>query len=208
MPRAVRTAPALVSAARSQSQPAPKTPWQTLEAVDYRQFIANLRAAGCPEQTIRDIVLVRMSRAFQRRLLDFEEEQCRALNYWQGRDSSRPSNARTRLVEQLRRERDQLTQELLGEPFGKLRAAMGLGGPDPEEARSFLSPEKRRKLRELEERYRDLADQVRSRPGSTHPEQEDVADRLLRTPDATQIGDELAVVRGLETLPASLHCWP
>jgi len=68
MPRAVRTSrprfgrPAQLSA--TQSQPAPQTPWQTLEAADYRQFIANLRVAGCPEQTIRDIVLVRMSAPF------------------------------------------------------------------------------------------------------------------------------------------------
>jgi hypothetical protein len=137
--------------------------------VDYRQFIANLRAAGCPEQTIRDIILVRVSRAFQRRLLDFEEEQCRALNYWQGRDSSRPSNARTRLVEQLRRERDQIAQELFGGPFRKLTAALSLGGADPEEPRSFLPPEKRGKLQELEELYRDLADQVRHPPNSTYP---------------------------------------
>lgn len=178
LPRTVRTRPALVSAVASQlpatpSRPAAKTPWQGLEATDYRQFIANLRRAGCPEQTIRDILLLRMSRAFHRRLLDFAEEQSRTSSYWQGHNYLRQMNERARLVEQLRRERDQLTQELLGEPFGKLRAAMGLGGPDPDEARSFLSPEKRRKLRELEQRYHDLADQVRNRLDSTHPEMVD-----------------------------------
>src|SRR6266404_5314233 len=30
--------------------------WLALESADYRQYIANLRAAGCPEQTIRDLI--------------------------------------------------------------------------------------------------------------------------------------------------------
>ena len=30
--------------------------WQQVESPDYRQYIANLRAIGCPEETIRDII--------------------------------------------------------------------------------------------------------------------------------------------------------
>src|SRR5260221_5979143 len=30
--------------------------WQTLESTDYRTYVANLRAIGCPERTIGDIV--------------------------------------------------------------------------------------------------------------------------------------------------------
>jgi hypothetical protein len=32
--------------------------WSQLESTDYRQYIANLRGIGCPEQTIRDLVTV------------------------------------------------------------------------------------------------------------------------------------------------------
>src|SRR2546426_2113445 len=31
--------------------------WRQLETEDYRAYIARLRAIGCPEQTIRDIVI-------------------------------------------------------------------------------------------------------------------------------------------------------
>src|SRR5262245_45431219 len=31
--------------------------WSDLESTDYHQYIANLRAIGCPEQTIRDIII-------------------------------------------------------------------------------------------------------------------------------------------------------
>lgn len=30
--------------------------WQQVESPDYREYIANLRAIGCPEETIRDII--------------------------------------------------------------------------------------------------------------------------------------------------------
>lgn len=30
--------------------------WQRLESTDYRRYVANLRAIGCPERTVRDIV--------------------------------------------------------------------------------------------------------------------------------------------------------
>ena len=31
--------------------------WSQLESTDYRQYIANLRAIGCPELTLRDIIM-------------------------------------------------------------------------------------------------------------------------------------------------------
>src|SRR3954462_879248 len=31
--------------------------WASVESPDYREYIANLRAIGCPEETIRDIVI-------------------------------------------------------------------------------------------------------------------------------------------------------
>src|SRR5262245_47947756 len=31
--------------------------WSSVESSDYKQYIANLRAINCPEETIRDIVL-------------------------------------------------------------------------------------------------------------------------------------------------------
>src|SRR6267143_1034937 len=30
--------------------------WRAVESPDYRQYLANLRAIGCPEETIRDII--------------------------------------------------------------------------------------------------------------------------------------------------------
>jgi LysM repeat protein len=42
--------------------------WRDLESPDYRTYIANLRDIGCPEQTIRDIIIADVNALFSRRL--------------------------------------------------------------------------------------------------------------------------------------------
>jgi hypothetical protein len=39
-----------------QSQPKTEFRWSRIESADYRQYINNLKAIGCPQQTIRDII--------------------------------------------------------------------------------------------------------------------------------------------------------
>jgi hypothetical protein len=61
-------ASANISVSSNGTPPSPKTPiecqhptptpfhWSHLESSDYKMYMANLRAVGCPEQTVRDIV--------------------------------------------------------------------------------------------------------------------------------------------------------
>jgi hypothetical protein len=44
--------------------------WSQIESTNYAIFITNLRAIGCPEQTIRDMVLADVNRVYDRRKLD------------------------------------------------------------------------------------------------------------------------------------------
>ena len=49
--------PPVAALSRQECQaPAPVFRWSQLESTNYRTYMANLRAIGCPEQTIRDIV--------------------------------------------------------------------------------------------------------------------------------------------------------
>ena len=41
--------------------------WRRVESADYRQYIANLRASGCPEKTIRDIIAADVNEMFRAR---------------------------------------------------------------------------------------------------------------------------------------------
>src|SRR2546426_10293400 len=55
------TQPASLPADKLSSAPsvrtniAPSFLWSQIESADYRQYVANLRAIGCPEQIVRDI---------------------------------------------------------------------------------------------------------------------------------------------------------
>ncbi len=41
--------------------------WQQIESADYPTYITNLRQVGCPEQTIRDIIIADVNALFARR---------------------------------------------------------------------------------------------------------------------------------------------
>lgn len=43
--------------------------WNQVESDDYRKYIANLRAIGCPETTIRDIIIADVNKLFEAREL-------------------------------------------------------------------------------------------------------------------------------------------
>src|SRR6267154_3522550 len=41
--------------------------WQEVESPDYPTYIANLRSIGCPEQTIRDIIIADVNALYSRK---------------------------------------------------------------------------------------------------------------------------------------------
>src|SRR5688500_11866037 len=41
--------------------------WRIVESEDYKKYIANLRAIGCPEETIRDIIIADVNKLFEAR---------------------------------------------------------------------------------------------------------------------------------------------
>jgi hypothetical protein len=143
----------------------PATPWAAIESADLRRFIANLRALGCPEQTIRDIVALRICRAFRDRLLELEAASERAWNFTRYRDW-REGSERNRQQRELRNEMMYTLESAFGEGWPALSASL-LGWPerwpDPMES---LSAAKRRELRALDLRYDELKHELELK-GST-----------------------------------------
>jgi hypothetical protein len=41
--------------------------WEVVESPDYREYIANLRAIGCPDETIRDIILADVNKLYDQK---------------------------------------------------------------------------------------------------------------------------------------------
>src|SRR5258705_5916727 len=54
-------------AAAEPAKPAQSFGWRMVESEDYKKYIANLRAIGCPEETIRDIIKADVNKLFASR---------------------------------------------------------------------------------------------------------------------------------------------
>ena len=56
--------------------------WAQLESEDYRTYIARLRSVGCPEQTIRDIIISDLDKVLAPRVSAASGHR-KNLQYWQ-----------------------------------------------------------------------------------------------------------------------------
>src|SRR6185295_6891691 len=39
--------------------------WESVESPDYKEYIANLRSVGCPDETIRDIIIADVNKLYE-----------------------------------------------------------------------------------------------------------------------------------------------
>jgi hypothetical protein len=97
------------------SSSAPILDWRYVESEDYRIYIANLRAIGCPAQTIRDIVTTDVISVFAGRRNEAFKTRYQNFQYWKSDPSE--TQARAALNAQRRAldsEMNGVLQELLG----------------------------------------------------------------------------------------------
>ena len=94
------------------SRPA-KFHWGFVESADYRQYIANLRAIGCPERLIRDIIVADVGKLYvgkMREVNSWDDWQP-----WYGRDRQQARRReRSERISALQAEQRALLKELLG----------------------------------------------------------------------------------------------
>ena len=141
---------------RSSPEQPPTTPWQRTASRDPAQFVANLRAIGCPEQTIRDILVTRVSREFQTRLQTASDDIQRRQSWWSGTKRTKESLEFSQLRPALRRERDDLIEALFGQPANRLIYQVLDWPAGTAVGHEFMPEAKRQPLREIEERYARL----------------------------------------------------
>ena len=134
------------AAATPTPTPAPRTTpfhWRNVESSDYGKYIANLRAIGCPEQTIRDIVIADVNKLFVARRAE-RITGGRVPPYWQTVESL-PAAAGARIQQQLLeldREKTSLIRDLLGVDLATELRKSREGVTYPENRHGFLSEEK------------------------------------------------------------------
>ena len=124
------TQPAAQPAAQPATQPSPAPfRWSQLDAKDYRIYVKNLRAIGCPEPSVRAIVTADVHAVYAIQ----EQKLTQRLSEWESGSwtnrltaASRGTELRTELA-QLPMAEAKLTADLLGLPTG---ASVALGGTD------------------------------------------------------------------------------
>jgi len=121
--------------------------WRALESPDYRQYIANLRAAGCPEQTIRDIIITDLERNYGQRIAKLSPATVNA--YWRAHDFT--DGLKQNLAsKQIHEEKRAAIRELLGVDADEEAGRRTGSKLQYEEGFEFLPADVRRRLREID----------------------------------------------------------
>jgi hypothetical protein len=131
--------------------------WQDVESTDFKQYMANLRAIGCPEETIRDLIIAEVNKMFAPRFAALAAETQR-FEHWGHRSKSK--QALTTQLRAVREERRALLRELLGiddDPHARW-ANVDLDRLREEGKFSFLPAEKQEQVRAIMEKYQQQLD--------------------------------------------------
>src|SRR5688572_4866079 len=140
--------------------------WRQLESEDYRTYIERLRSVGCPEETIRDIVISDLDKLMAPRLQAASGRRA-DLQFWHSEEEELANDRDLREVRQKQREVDRekraVIEELLGVDLVRERMRLK-GEQDYYERRMVFLPEERRtELRKVLERYDELEQNIRDK---------------------------------------------
>ena len=148
--------------------PSQTTTWKDIQTEDLKELIRRLRAVGCPEETIQDLVLAEVNRRYQARNRELWPEQFRAKPFWESTRSGDPAEMKkNRTVMRQRRDLDQEKSVLLTALFGvdpekERRKAAGLNDyQNWTDARVSFLPESKREavtrfLEDFEDKIQDF----------------------------------------------------
>jgi hypothetical protein len=145
--------------------------WRAVESADYRQYVANLRALGCPAATVRDIIVADVNKLFEGRQRALATGTNK-FQYWK-RERPMVDEAWLEQSRQLAREKRALLKELLGVEVAEKEVA----APSPGDVRrrqmlDFLPEDKQAQVAELQT---DFSVKVQSlMAGKARPTREDM----------------------------------
>lgn len=127
--------------------------WRMVESEDYKKYIANLRAIGCPEETIRDIIVADINKLFESRKKALQTSTNK-FQFWKtGNFFADMFNEETiKKQQELAAEKRALLKELLGVDVAEKPEL--LAGFNPYESMlDFLPASKQTEIMELETKF-------------------------------------------------------
>lgn len=132
--------------------------WAQVESPEYPVYIANLRAIGCPELTVRDIIVADVNQLFAPRYVALARN-VPGLSWWTKQDPRRPLPTSIQSqINALNLEKRQLLEKLLGKEalVGLDALDLGVAGVQEQQAWTFLPAGKRVGLQQILSRYAAL----------------------------------------------------
>jgi len=135
--------------------------WQALEATNYVAYIENLRNFGCPEETVRDLIITDVAKLYGRRRAAVRA-RAQGGRYWLPTESVDTSRVRAQLRE-IEKEEQQLVRSLLGVDLRR-ELARYAGEEDFLDANiAFLAQAKQDRVSALQDKYADLEQDIYQR---------------------------------------------
>ncbi len=127
--------------------------WKDIESSDYFTYIRNLQTVGCPEGTIRDIIVADVNQLFARRRI--AEVNIPPQQWWKSEPEPEEWQESLRQLEKLEAERRRLLRELLG-PNWEIDTGTDLDLRFSGPLLGTLSTDQKRLVTEAAERGREL----------------------------------------------------
>src|SRR5881296_1357458 len=162
-------APEAAEDARTHSPPqetSARLHWSMIESEDYHAYIANLRAIGCPEPTLRDIIYADVSELFVRKRQASLESMERQFWDLMATDESQHGNDEWQMTyDTLKEEKAKLLKDLLGDT--RDQTAQKRRRPDPQAQLGFLSEEKQDQVARIFEKYNQLRREMQPQAGQS-----------------------------------------
>jgi hypothetical protein len=129
--------------------------WSAVESEDYKKYVANLRLIGCPEKTIRDIIVADVNEVFRHRFLETFPLTNR-VEYWKPGDALANviDEEQVARLQEFAKQKREMIKALLGTDYsGEVELTSVQTEIFMERLLDFLTPEKRTAMKELESRY-------------------------------------------------------
>ena len=152
------------------SNPSLAFQWSELESKDYREYVERLRAVGCPEQTIRDLIIADLDKLYAARIRSLQPLR-KTLNFWESEESELANNYDTRVWQQkeheIEREKAKVLKDLLGVDLAAERQR-NKGQVDAFDRRlGFLPEDKRAEIRDVVESLEEQEQAIRGKSWDT-----------------------------------------
>lgn len=140
--------------------------WRMLESTNYFAYAQNLRNFGCPEETVRDIILTDVAKFYGERRRELRDK-APPPDFWRpsGHPDGKPGESpelRRQLAE-LDHEEDQLIADLLGVNRDAEMARYQRGDESSGPLLSFLPEARRPAVAEVQAKYAAMEDEVYAR---------------------------------------------